>query len=74
MGSRSANANDNNANFNVRTVDSGDVNNWNLVNANTDGNFDENENAYGVRSVASINCGYTIINCIRDNIETDYVL
>ena len=74
LGSRSVNANDNNANFNVREVDSGDVNNWNLFNANTDGNTNENENACGVRPVASINCGYTITNCIRDNIETDYVL
>ena len=28
----------------------------------------------GVRLLASINCGYTIIDCIRDNIETNYVL
>ena len=34
----------------------------------------KNNNAYGVRAIASINCGYAIIDCIRDNIETNYVL
>ena len=35
-------------------------------------NVNNNNNAFGVRVVASINCGYAIINCIRDNIETNY--
>lgn len=47
------------------------------VNANDNfcnSNGNENGIALSARPVASINCGYTIINCIRDNIETDYVL
>ena len=74
LGSRCAETNENNANFNVRAVEIGEVNGNNLFNANTDGETNENPNACAVRHVASINCGYTIINCIRDNIETSYVL
>ena len=44
----------------------------NNCNFNSDGN--ENDDYYSVRPVASINCGYAIINCMRDNIETNYVL
>lgn len=48
------------------------------VNAGTNNMFNsngnENENCAGVRPVASINCGYVSITCIRDNIETNYVL
>ncbi len=54
LGSRSANAYDSVANFYVRTVDSGDVSYWYLVSANTDGNFDENENACGARPVVTL--------------------
>ena len=39
---------------------------------NSNGN--ENDNYYAVRPVASIHCGYAINDCIRDNIETNYVL
>jgi len=42
----------------------------NLFNSN--GN--ENDNWAGVRPVDSINCGYASITCMRDNIETNYVL
>ena len=31
-------------------------------------------NYNAVRPVASIHCGYAINGCIRDNIETNYVL
>lgn len=37
-------------------------------------NGDANENNAAVRPVDSINCGYAINNCIRDNIETNNVL
>ena len=70
LASSCVNANENNANFNVRYVNNGNVNNYNLYNYN--GN--ENNNSYAARPVASINCGYAIINCIRDNIETNCVL
>ena len=46
----------------------------NLNNINNDGNNNNNNNnCFGVRPVASINCGYAIINCIRDNIETRHI-
>lgn len=61
------NCNSNNANFGLRNVNNGNVNNNNLFNSN--GN--SNNNNYRVRPVDSINCGYVIINCIRDNIETN---
>lgn len=70
LASRCVNANSNNANFNVRNVNGGNVNANNLYNSNDN----TNSNSYRVRPVASINCGYAIIDCIRDNIETDYVL
>ncbi|MDO5556588.1 MAG: hypothetical protein Q4G09_08420 [Clostridia bacterium] len=34
-------------------------------------NNNSNNNNYRLRAVASINCGYAIINCIRDNVETN---
>ena len=37
---------------------------------NSDGN--SNEKWLAVRPVDSINCGYIVINNIRDNIETNY--
>lgn len=68
------NANSDNANFNVREVNSndGDTNvngNWLF---NSDGN--ENNDGLAVRPVDSIHCGYIIMGYIRDNIETNYVL
>ncbi|MBR0351482.1 MAG: hypothetical protein IJH76_06685 [Clostridia bacterium] len=40
---------------------------------NNNGNINNNNNnTNGVRPVASIHCGYAIINCIRDNIETNH--
>ena len=36
---------------------------------NSNGN--ESFNAFAVRPVASINCGYAITDCMRDNIETN---
>lgn len=68
--SRAVNVNSNYTNFNVRNVNNGNVDTNNLFNSN--GN--ENDNYYGVRPVDSINCGYAIINCMRDNIETNYIL
>lgn len=70
LASRAVDVNSNNANFNVRNVDNGNVDANNLFNSN--GN--SNTNNYGVRPVASIHCGYATNGCIRDNIETNYVL
>ena len=53
----------------------GNVNNGNATAGGTNlFNSNGNRNAYrlAVRPVASINCGYTIIDCIRDNIETNH--
>lgn len=45
----------------------------NLRNVNNDGNINNNNNnTNGARPVASINCGYAINDCIRDNIETNH--
>lgn len=41
---------------------------------NSNGNENENTGFAAVRPVASIHCGYAINDCIRDNIETNYVL
>ena len=60
LASRAVNVNSNNANFNVRNVNNGNVDANNLFNSN--GN--SNNNNYGVRPVASINCGYAINDCI----------
>ena len=51
-------------------------NNNNMYYVNPDNRYvnNNNDNANGVRALASINCGYTINDCIRDNIETNYVL
>ena len=64
--------NGSNANFGPGVVDDGNVycGNNNLFNSN--GNW--NANRMAVRPVASIHCGYAINDCIRDNIETNYVL
>ena len=61
------NCNSNNANFGMRNVNNENVNNNNLFNSNDNSNNNNN----GVRPVDSINCGYVIICCIRDNIETN---
>ena len=72
LASRGVNANPDNANFGPGAViledgitNAGSANNM----FNSDGN--ENNNGFAVRPVDSINCGYTIMNCMRDNIETN---
>lgn len=67
LASRYANCNTSNANFGLRNVNSANLNSNNLFNSNGTAN---NNNNF-VRPVASVNCGYAIINCIRDNIETN---
>ena len=57
------------SNFGLRNVNNGNVNGNNMFNSNDNTN---NNNNY-VRPAASIHCGYTINDCIRDNIETNYV-
>ena len=58
--------------FGPGAVDNGNVNcgNNNLFNSN--GNW--NANRLAVCPLASIHCGYVINDCIRDNIETNYIL
>ena len=76
VASRSVNINSDNANFNVANVGNSEVNtnNYNLCNSNSSrGNDNEDIGSIGIRPVASTNCGYAIINCIRDNVETVYV-
>ena len=46
-------------------------NNVYYVNPNNRYVNNNNDNANGVRALASINCGYIINDCIRDNIETN---
>lgn len=65
---RGVNANDDYANFGPGNVNEGEANSYNDL-FNSNGN--ENDNALGVCPVASINWGYAVINCMRDNIETD---
>lgn len=43
------------------------MNGNNMFNSNNNTNNNNNR----LRPVDSINCGYAIINCIRDNIETN---
>lgn len=59
---------DNYANFGPGAVNGGNVNRGNNM-FNSNGNW--YANGMAVRPVASINCGYIIINYIRDNIETN---
>ena len=66
VASRYANCNSSNANFGLRNAGS-NLNGNNMFNSNNN----TNNNYYRLRPVDSINCGYTIINCIRDNIETN---
>ena len=64
--------NGSNAGFGPGAVINGNVYCGNGGTFNSNGNW--NANRLAVRPVASIHCGYTINDCIRDNIETNYVL
>ena len=44
------------------------MNGNNMFNSNNDNNNNYNR----LRPVDSIHCGYTITNCVRDNIETNW--
>lgn len=65
---RGVNVNDDYANFGPGAVNNGEANSYNDT-FNSDGNV--NDNDFPVCPVASINWGYAVKNCIRDNIETD---
>lgn len=69
LASRYANCNSTNANFGLRNVNNSNLNGNNMFNSNGTTNSNNNR----VRPVDSINCGYAINDCIRDNIETNYV-
>ena len=61
--------------FDVRSVSSsGDTNDEYLCYVDPDGSVSSYSPSNAFRPVTSIKCGYAIIDCIRDNIETDYVL
>ena len=66
VAARYVNTNSDNANFGLRHANT-NTNGYNMFNSN--GNT--NGNNYALRPVDSIHCGYAIINCIRDNIETN---
>lgn len=66
VAARYVNTNSSNANFGLRNANT-NTNGYNMF--NSDGNT--NGNNYALRPVDSIHCGYAIINCIRDNIETN---
>lgn len=66
VAARYVNTNSSNANFGLRNANT-NTNGYNMF--NSDG--DTNGNNYALRPVDSIHCGYAIINCIRDNIETN---
>lgn len=72
LASRAVNVNPDNCNWGPGNVDNGraNSNDNDMFNSNGDSNNDNN----AVRPVDSINCGYAINNCIRDNIETNNVL
>ena len=72
LASPGVNDDSSNTNFGPGAVNDGNVNSGNNNLFNSDGNW--NANGMAVRPVASINCGYAINDCIRDNIETNYVL
>ena len=55
--------------FGPGRVGGGDVGSFNRL-FNSNGNW--NANRMAVRPVASIHCGYIIMNYIRDNIETNH--
>ncbi|MGN1269590.1 MAG: hypothetical protein ACI4UU_01805 [Clostridia bacterium] len=72
LASRGVVANSDNANFGPGAVNSEDgMTNANSCNNDFNSNGNSNDDSLAVRPVASINCGYVIINCIRDNIETN---
>ena len=58
------------ANFGPGAVNNGNAYRGNNNLFNSDGNW--NANRLAVHPVASINCGYAIKDCIRDNIETNH--
>ena len=66
VAARYVNTNSDNANFGLRNANT-NTNGYDMFNSN--GNT--NGNNYALRPVDSIHCGYAIINCIRDNIETN---
>ena len=66
VAARYVNTNSDNANFGLRNANT-NTNGNNMFNSN--GNTNNNNNR--LRPVDSIHCGYAIINCIRDNIETN---
>ena len=74
LASRGVNANSSNANFGPGAVNTEDG----MTNANSGNNLfnsddgNENDDGLAVRPVDSINCGYIIIDYVRDNIETNY--
>ena len=77
LSSRGAYANTDNsyANFGPFAVNENEgVVNAGYGNNTFNSNDNSNDNYYAVRPVASIHCGYAINGCIRDNIETNYVL
>ena len=69
VAARYVNTNSDNANFGLRNANT-NTNGYDMFNSN--GNT--NGNNYALRPVDSIHCGYAIINCIRDNIETRHIL
>lgn len=71
LASRCVNLNNNNCNFNVRYVNSGNVNGNNLANSNNSG---ANSNNNRVVPVASINLGYITNGYIRANRNKLYPL
>lgn len=66
VASRYVNCNSDNANFGLRNANN-NINGNNMFNSNNNNNNDNNR----LRPVDSINCGYAITDCIRDNIETN---
>ena len=69
LASPGVNVDSSNANFGPGNVNNGNAGTgYNTFNSN--GNV--NDNWFSVRPVASINCGYIVINYIRYNIETNY--
>lgn len=73
LSSPGVNANSDNANFGPGAVNiDGGLGNVNCGNNTFNSNGNDNDNGFGVRPVASINCGYVSKACIRDNIETNH--
>ena len=59
--------------YNVYMKEAYNSNNLYNVNPNNRNVNNNNNNGFGVRVLASINCGYIINGYIRDNIETNHV-